>query len=180
MEFIIKGRNIELNEDIKERANKKIRDRVLKYFDRVIKIELEITLEKNPKIVQNNIAEVTVFTPGETIRSEDAGSDMFEAVDRVSGKLERQIKRYRNKMIQKRRKASENPVTNLNKVEEKIKKQIVKVKSFTIKPVTPEEAVIQMELLGHDFFVFTNAETENTAVVYKRKDKNYGLIEPKK
>lgn len=180
MEFIIKGRNIELNEDIKERANKKIRDRVLKYFDRVIKIELEITLEKNPKIVQNNIAEVTVFTPGETIRSEDAGSDMFEAVDRVSGKLERQIKRYRNKLIQRRRKASENPVTNLNKVEEKIKKQIVKVKSFTIKPVTPEEAVIQMELLGHDFFVFTNAETENTAVVYKRKDKNYGLIEPKK
>jgi putative sigma-54 modulation protein len=180
MEFIIKGRNIELNEDIKERANKKIRDRVLKYFDRVIKIELEITLEKNPKIVQNNIAEVTVFTPGETIRSEDAGSDMFEAVDRVSSKLERQIKRYRNKLIQRRRKSSENPVTNLNKVEEKIKKQIVKVKSFTIKPITPEEAVIQMELLGHDFFVFINAETENTAVVYKRKDKNYGLIEPKK
>jgi putative sigma-54 modulation protein len=66
----------------------------------------------------------------------------------------------------------------LHNVEEEIKKQIVKVKTFTIKPITPEEAVMQMELLGHDFFVFINAETGNTAVVYRRKDKNYGLIEP--
>jgi putative sigma-54 modulation protein len=178
MELIVKGRNIELNDEIKERANQKIRDRVLKYFDKVTRIELELTLEKNPKIVLNNIAEVTVFTPGEIIRSESEGLDVFDAIDKVANKLERQIKRYRNKIIQRRRKSGENHSTTLHNVEEEIKKQIVKVKTFTIKPITPEEAVMQMELLGHDFFVFINAETGNTAVVYRRKDKNYGLIEP--
>jgi putative sigma-54 modulation protein len=178
MELILKSRNIELNDEIRERANQKIRDRALKYFDKVTKIELELRLEKNPKIVLNNIAEVTVFTPGEIIRSESAGSDVFEAIDKVANKLERQIKRYRNKLIQKRRKSGENHSTTLHNVEEEIKKQIVKVKTFTIKPITPEEAVMQMELLGHDFFVFINAETDGTAVVYRRKDKNYGLIEP--
>ena len=178
MELILKGRNIELNDEVKERANEKIRDRVLKYFDKVTKIELELTLEKNPKIVLNNIAEVTVLSPGEIIRSESAGADVFEAIDKVANKLERQIKRYRNKLIQRRRKSNENSLTTLQNVEEEIKKQIVKVKTFTIKPITPEEAVMQMELLGHDFFVFINSETEGTAVVYRRKDKNYGLIEP--
>jgi putative sigma-54 modulation protein len=178
MELIVKGRNIELNDEIKERANQKIRDRILKYFDKVTRIELELTLEKNPKIVLNNIAEVTVFTPGEIIRSESEGLDVFDAIDKVANKLERQIKRYRNKIIQRRRKSGENHSTTLHNVEEEIKKQIVKVKTFTIKPITPEEAVMQMELLGHDFFVFINAETGNTAVVYRSKDKNYGLIEP--
>ncbi len=178
MELIVKSRNIELNDEIKERANQKIRDRAAKYFDKVTKIELELRLEKNPKIVLNNIAEVTVFTPGEIIRSESAGSDTFEAIDKVANKLERQIKRYRNKLIQRRRKHGENHLITLHNVEEEIKKQIVKVKTFTIKPITPEEAVIQMELLGHDFFVFINSETDSTAVVYRRKDKNYGLIEP--
>ena len=101
MEFIVKGRNIELGDDIRTRADKKIKERVIKYFDKVTKIELGLTIEKNPKIVLDNIAEVTVFTPGEIIRAKDAGTDAFEAIDKVAAKLERQIKRYRNKMIQK-------------------------------------------------------------------------------
>ncbi len=178
MEFILKGRNIELGDDIRARADKKIKERVVKYFDKVTKIELGLTIEKNPKIVLDNIAEVTVFTPGEIIRVKDAGTDAFEAIDKVAAKLERQIKRYRNKMIQRGRRPEESPVNIFGSAEEDIKKQIVKVKTFTIKPVTPEEAVMQMELLGHDFFVFINSETEKTAVIYKRNDKNYGLIEP--
>jgi putative sigma-54 modulation protein len=82
-------------------------------------------------------------------------------------------------MIQKGRKNNNNSkAVTVKNIEDDVKNQIVKVKTFTIKPTTPEEAVMQMELVGHDFFVFINAETGKTAVVYKRKDKNYGLIEP--
>lgn len=178
MEFIIKSRNVELADDIKQRAEKKLKNNILKYFDKVIKIEVELSLEKNPKITLNNIAEVTVFTPGEIIRTKAEAPDMFESIDRVSAKLERQIKRYRNKMIQRGRRGNDSRHASLKDIEDDIKSQIVKVKTFTIKPTTPEEAVMQMELLGHDFFVFINSETQNTAVVYKRKDKNYGLIDP--
>ena len=105
--------------------------------------------------------------------------DIFEAIDKVSSKIERQIKKYRNKIIQRGRKNFNNKeVVPEKSIEEKIRKQIVKTKNFAIKPITPEEAVIQMEMLGHDFFVFINSESEKTAVIYRRKDNNYGLIEP--
>jgi putative sigma-54 modulation protein len=178
VEFIIKSRNAELTDDVKQRAEKKIKNNILKYFDKVIKIEATFSIEKNPKITLNNIVEVTVFTPGEIIRTKAEGFDMFEAIDKANAKLERQIKKYREKITQKNRKNHLNKATSVIDVEEEIKSQIVKVKTFTIKPTTVEEAVMQMELLGHDFFVFINSESGSTAVVYKRKDKNYGLIEP--
>ncbi len=134
---------------------------------------------------------MTVFTGREVIRAADSGSDIFEAVDRVSNKLERQVKKFRDKIIKRGRKnyppVADEPAgiefeglgTKKNEsLEEKIRKSIVKIKTFELKPISPEEAVIQMELLGHDFFVFINSESEKTAVVYRRKDKNYGLIEP--
>ena len=111
MELIVKSRSMDLNGAVKERIEKKIKNNVLKYFDKVTKIEVELLIEKNPKINLNNIAEVTVFTPGDIIRIKSEGTYMFEAIDRVSKKLERQIKRYRNKIIQKRsRKNSEEKV----------------------------------------------------------------------
>ena len=178
MEFKIKSRNMDLNNELKDRAEKKIKDKMLKYFDKIIKIEVELTLEKNPKIALNNLIEVTVFTGGEVLRAESSGSDMFEAIDKVSNKLERLIKRFRDKLIQRGRKGYESKISSGANVEKELKKMIVKTKTFTLKPIAPEEAVIQMELLGHDFFVFISSETGETAVVYKRKDKNYGLIEP--
>ncbi|MBM3714041.1 MAG: ribosomal subunit interface protein, partial [Actinobacteria bacterium] len=93
-------------------------------------------------------------------------------------KLERQIKKYRNKIIQRGRKSAGNKIGIEDSIDTFIKKQIVKVKSFTIKPSSPEDAVLQMDLLGHDFFVFINSESGKTSVVYRRKDKKYGLIEP--
>lgn len=178
MEFIIKARNIELNGGLKERAEKKIKSKIAKYFDRLIKIEVELKFEKNPKINKNNIVEVTVFTGGEIIRIKEAGQDMFEAIDRVSNKLERQIKRFRDKMIERGRKTPNSKLATSGETSEEAQKEIVKIKNFDIKPMSNEEAIMQMELLGHDFFVFINAETDKTAIIYKRKDKNYGLIEP--
>lgn len=194
MEFIVKGRNIDLTDDLKQMAEKKIKTRVEKYCPKAVQVEVELSQEKNPKIAKNKIAEVTVITPGEIIRSKESGTEMHEAIDKVADKLELQIKKYRGKTIQRGRrntggiKAADFEVieedsnnhrgATLEDIEEDLKSQIVKVKTFTIKPTTPEDAIIQMELLGHDFFVFINSETSKTAVVYRREDNDYGLIEP--
>jgi putative sigma-54 modulation protein len=190
MEYVVKGRNFEVDEKIKSYTDRKIRDRVNKLLDRVVKIEVKFNFEKNPRISENNLVEVTVFASGAVIRATDSSSDVYTAIDGVSSKLERQVKKFRGKLLKRNRKnytGTGEPVSQLlqeesqpggENIEEKIRKSIVKVKTFNLKPTSPEEAVIQMELLGHDFFVFINSETEQTAVVYRRKDKNYGLIEP--
>jgi len=189
MEYIVKARNFELNEKIKDYSEKKIRNKIEKLLERTTKTEVKFVMEKNPRISENNKVEVTAFTPGAVIRVTDTGTDVFSAIDKVSSKLERQIKKYREKLIRKGRKNHDAPgitASDIGKIgsadseniEEKIRKSIVKTKTFMLKPISPEEAVIQMELLGHDFFVFINSETERTAVVYRRKDLNYGLIEP--
>jgi putative sigma-54 modulation protein len=179
MDYILKSRNVELNDDIKEYVEKKIKTRLEKFDDKIVKIEIEFSLEKNPSINLNNKIVVTIFTPRAVIRATDYGVDFFEAIDKVNGKIERQVKKYKNKIIQKVRKVSEVKV-DPEDLEEDLEelKTIVKTKKFEIKPMTPDEASLQMELIGHDFYVFVNAETGRTAVLYKRKDENYGLIEP--
>ncbi len=189
MEYIVKARNFELDEKIKDYAEKKIRTKIEKLLDRTTKTEVKFVLEKNPRITENNRVEVTAFASGAVIRVTDTGTDVFAAIDKVSSKLERQIKKYREKLIRKGRKSQNahgvtaedigNTVSSgLEDIEEEISKSIVKTKTFMLKPTSPEEAVMQMEFLGHDFFVFINSETDRTAVVYRRKDLNYGLIEP--
>ena len=179
MEFIVKGRNIELTDDLKQMAEKKIKVKVEKYYNKAAQVEVELSQEKNPKINKNNIAEVTVITPGEIIRSKESAVEMHEAIDKVANKLERQIKKYRSKTIQRGRRGNgSSKTTSLEDIETDLKKQIVKVKTFPIKSTTPVDAIMQMELLGHDFYVFINSETTKTALVYRRNDKNYGLIEP--
>ncbi len=180
MEFKLKSRNIDLNEDIRSYVDKKIKDRVQKFLDKITKVEVEISFEKNPSISLNNLIEVTLFASGTVIRATDSGKDAFEAIDKVSSKIDRQIKRYKNKMIQKSRKLDPNAYEKIDieKEEEKLQ-SIVRTKTFAMKPMTPEEATLQMELLGHDFFLFINSENNKSSVVYKRKDENYGLIEPR-
>lgn len=186
MEFIIKSKNLELDEKIKSYVKRKIKNKIEKVLDKIIKMEVKFMFEKNPRINMNNIIEVTVFTNGSVIKATDSGTDVFEAVDKVNDKLERQVKKYREKLISRGRKGNNlketgGPVDSDSKtvtLDGQQKKTIVKTKTFTLKPIPPEEAVLEMELLGHDFFVFINSETGRTAVVYRRKDNNYGLIEP--
>ncbi|HEY4663274.1 MAG TPA: ribosome-associated translation inhibitor RaiA [Candidatus Humimicrobiaceae bacterium] len=186
MEFVIKSKNIELDEKIRNYAERKIKNKIDKILDKVIKMEIKFTYEKNPRINLNNLAEVTVFTAGAVIRATDSGTDVFEAVDKVISKLERQVKKYREKLINRGRKSSgQGEAAKLEETgegyeagEDEVDQSIVKTKTFILKPVLPEEAILQMELLGHDFFVFINSETGRTAVIYRRKDKKYGLIEP--
>ncbi|MHB1348040.1 MAG: ribosome hibernation-promoting factor, HPF/YfiA family [Candidatus Humimicrobiaceae bacterium] len=179
MEYVLKSRNVELNDEIKEYVQKKIKTKIEKFDDKITKIEIEFSLEKNPSINLNNKIVVTIFTPKAVIRATEYGVDFFEAIDKVYYKLERQVKKYKDKLLQKVRKVSDTKI-KAEETDESFEdlKKIVKTKNFEIKPMTPEDATLQMELIGHDFFVFVNSQTGRTAVLYKRKDENYGIIEP--
>ncbi|MCL5986628.1 MAG: ribosome-associated translation inhibitor RaiA [Actinobacteria bacterium] len=179
MNISFQGKNIEATQNLHEYAARKI-ERIGKFFDGIIKVEVAFIVEKNPSIQDGNRVEVTIFTNGPVIRGQAASTDMYGSIDIVAGKLERQIKRYKNKLIQRskqNRKNSENGAVKTEKGSEEQK--IVKVKQFYVKPMQPQEATLQMDLLGHDFFVFLNSESEEVNVVYRRRDGNYGLIEPK-
>uniref|UniRef100_UPI002A818B24 ribosome hibernation-promoting factor, HPF/YfiA family n=1 Tax=Hungatella sp. TaxID=2613924 RepID=UPI002A818B24 len=131
--------------------------------------------------VQKDIQKIEVPIPvkGHIIRAEESSSDMYVSIDLVEEILERQLKKYKNKLIDKKQSApsfSEAFLQEDASAEEEI--QIVKSKKFAVKPMDPEEACVQMELLGHNFYVFLNADTEEVNVVYKRKGGTYGLIEP--
>lgn len=178
MQIIVKGKNIEITEALRQYACDKV-SRVGKYFDGILKTEIELSVERNPKIPESQVIEVTIFSTGPIIRAKESASDMYHAIDLVTTKLERQARRVKEKMIDRHHHAK-NPFKELSVADEDEESEavIVKTKSFALKPMTPEEATLQMDLVGHDFFVFINSETEETNVVYKRKDGNYGLIEP--
>lgn len=181
MQMIVKGKNLEITEALREYALEKV-GKVEKYFDKIIKTEIEMSVERNPKISDNQVVEVTVFTSGPVIRAKESAADMYQAIDLVAAKLERQVRKAKKKLIDRSHHAR-NPFKDpgllpLEEEEEDKEPVIVKTKSFPLKPMTPEEACLQMDLVGHDFFVFINADTEETNVVYRRKDGNYGLIEP--
>jgi len=178
MQFQVKSRNVEVSDAIKTYAEEK-----LSKLDRQLddpRVELELAVEKNPSIAENHVAEATVWTKGPTLRARESSSDMKASIDQLVGKLERQVKRYREKRrVAPRRHARDGGVPMEQPVElEESETAIVKTKQFSVTPMSAEEAVLQLELVGHDFFVFRNAETEIINVVYRRRDGDYGLIEP--
>ena len=179
MRLQVKGRNLEVSEQIRQYAEEKMGK-----LDRLVsdptRVELELAVEKNPSIAENHVAEATVWTKGPTLRARESSSDMKASIDQLVGKLERQVKRYREKRrVAPRRHARDGGVPMEQPVElEESETAIVKTKQFSVSPMSAEEAVLQLELVGHDFFVFQNAETLEVNVVYRRRDSNYGLIEP--
>ena len=183
MNLTVKGRNLVLTEAISTYAEEKI-GRLGRYLTDGSRCEVEIWTEKNPSISDNQVVEATIFTKGPVIRAREASSDIRASIDLVFDKLERQVKKYRGKL-----QSHQGPAMGTfaaegfalpeetDEIEEEPQPRIVKTKQFMVKPMTPEEAALQLELVGHDFFVFTNSETSETAVVYRRRDGNYGLIE---
>jgi len=177
MKMIIKGRHMEVTPAIREYAEEKI-GRVAKVLDSMImSAEVELFTERNPSIENGQVAEVTVYTKGPVIRAKEAASDMYAAIDLVSEKLESQLRKYKTKLVDKRRTAAPQPMVEPEPEPES--PSIVKTKVLEVKPMSPEEAILQLELLGHDFFVFSSAETEEISVLYRRNDGDYGLIEPR-
>lgn len=179
MKIQTRGENLQLTDALRDYVEKKI-GRLEKYFDTPPGQNVQVTLS----VVRDlDIVEVTMPLNGIIIRAEERSPDMYASIDLVSEKLEGQIRKHKTKLNRRLREEGirtmfQEAITTTVAVEEEEEGQIVRVKKFAFKPMTTEEAVLQMDLLGHDFFVFSNAETEEVNVVYRRHDGNYGLIEP--
>ncbi|MBA2443306.1 MAG: ribosome-associated translation inhibitor RaiA [Rubrobacter sp.] len=205
MDVAVKGRNISVTEALERHALEKV-ERVRKFFDAEnsdCRAEVELIHQRNSSIPDPNVAEVTMFINGTVLKAREASADMYASIDLMSDKLERQVKRYRGRQIdrwQGKKGAAATPpgtpevASPVGEVADDLpgdvapapeaapylgpEKKIVRTKQFQMKPMDPEEAALQMELLDHSFFVFTSADTGDINVVYRRRDGNYGLIEP--
>lgn len=182
MKFIISGKNIEVTPGLRETIEQKL-GKLERYFTPETEIVVTLSVEKGRQKI-----EVTIPVKGSIIRSEQTSNDMYVSIDLVEEIIERQLRKYKNKLIARSQghPTAATPTGSIKKEfiesedettdDEEIR--IVRTKKFGIKPMYPEDACIQMELLGHSFFVFSNAETDEVNVVYRRKDGSFGLIEP--
>ena len=173
MKFIIIGRNIDITEGLKSAVQEKL-GKLERYFTPETEIHVTLSVEKDRQKI-----EVTIPVKGNIIRSEQVSSDMYVSIDLVEEVIERQLRKYKTKIVNQQQAGG-----NFQKefVEDEFLEDeevnIISTKKFGIKPMYPEDACVQMELLGHNFYVFRNAETDEVNVVYKRKGNTYGLIEP--
>jgi putative sigma-54 modulation protein len=186
MEVTIQCRHVELPDSVLAAAREKV-TRLSRFVDGWDHADIHFTEEKNPRISAKEVCEVTLRGHGHVIRAKAAAKDSMSAVDRVVDKLEHQLDKLKTRM--KKRKHGDRPVAVVDGPalvpgdagdddhEDSGAPTIVKTKRFEIKPMTPEEAVLQMDLLGHDFYLFTNADTGIAAVLYRRDDGNLGLID---
>jgi putative sigma-54 modulation protein len=175
MQLQVKGKNVEVSDSLRSYAEAKLR-KLERQLSDPTRVELELAVERNPSIAESQVAEATVWTKGPVLRAREASTDMKASIDQLTEKLARQVKRYREKRRQEpRRGAAPEPLVEPSDGPEPL---IVKTKQFPVKPMSPDEAVLQLELVGHDFFVFQNAESGDVNVVYRRRDASFGLIEP--
>ena len=175
MRLHVKGKNVEVTDSLRQYAQEKL-GKLERQLADPTRVELELAVERNPSISANHVAEATIWTKGPVLRAREASADHKASIDQLVDKLERQVKRYREKRRRYRSAPPEAIPENAVPVEGE--PRIVKTKRFPVKPMSPDEAVLQLELVGHDFFVFQNAETMEVNVVYRRRDGSYGLIEP--
>ncbi|NJN53410.1 MAG: ribosome-associated translation inhibitor RaiA [Anaerolineae bacterium] len=183
MELMIQGRNLELTPRLQNYVEKKTA-RLDRFMPNLTEVKVDLSAENTRSAVDSQVAQITVRdNRGMILRAEERSNDMFAAVDAVVDKLYRQINRYRGK---KKRKWRQNESAEefmgeplpLDEVEESEEAKIVRTKQFSLKPMTEEEAIDQLELLGHDFYVFFNADSNAVNVLYRRHDNNYGLLQP--
>lgn len=175
MKVTVIAKNIELTDALKEIVQKKI-SKLEKYFEPSIEARVTLSVQKSSHII-----EVTIPFNGVILRGEESTSDMYKSLDLVEDKLERQIRKQKTKLAKKNNESlrfAEINDSSYEAIDYEDEGKLVKVKKFGVKPMNSEEAILQMDLLGHNFFVYQDAETNKVNVVYKRKDGDYGLLEP--
>lgn len=184
MELSINSRNIELTTRLQNYVEKKT-GRLDRYLPNLTEVRVDLSSEQTRSSVERQVAQITVRDKrGTILRAEERNSDMFAAVDAVIDKLYRQIQRYRGKRKRRWRGGGQTedfigePLPFEDDIDDEDESSIVRVKRFAMRPMSPDEAVDQIELLGHDFFVFFNTEDEAVNVLYRRRDQNYGLLQP--
>src|ERR687887_197992 len=182
MQVTVKGRNTEVPEKLRAHAEQKLA-KVKRFDDRILAMDVEFSEERNPRVAEAHKVEVTVTTKSRLVRAQASATDPAAAVDQVIDRLERQIKKLKGRRVDRTQhaegvKAMAPQVSQREPDEASSEQTFARYKRIEMKPITPEEAVDQMELLGHDFFLFSNAETQQANVVYRRRNGGYGLIEP--
>jgi putative sigma-54 modulation protein len=180
MELQINGRNMELTERLDEYVRRKV-SKLDRYLPTIASARMDLSYENTRSAGDSQVAQLTIRGErGVILRSEERTGDMFASIDAVMDKMYRQIARYKGKRKRSRRGApvEELQVLSEQELEEEEEREIVRVKRFRVAPMLQEEAIEQMELLGHDFFVFYNADQGGINVLYRRKDENYGLLIP--
>ncbi len=185
MDVVIRGKNVKVSKSLRTAAEEHLA-KLDRYANGFARAEVDFSEERNPRIADNQKCEVLVHVKGHLLKAHASASEPFAALYAVCDKVEHQVKRLKDKRVARhhpkrvRTQRVELPPLDMEEEEEPEEPQtarIVKTKEFTIKPMTAEEAVLQMDLLGHDFFLFTSSETGRAAVIYRRNDGNFGLIE---
>jgi ribosome hibernation promoting factor len=193
MQLQVSGRNLDITEPLREYAERKLA-RIERHLTEDTRVDLELAIERNRSISANQHAELTVWTRGPVLRAHEYADDMYAAIDLAVDKLDRQVRRYRERRrhwrphhqardieallpLSEDDEAASATLANGEEPELPIP-TIVKTKRFNMKPMHPDEAALQLELVGHAFYVFLNAESDAVAVIYRRRDGNLGVIEP--
>ena len=172
MTFIIIGKNIDVTPGLKEAVEHKL-GKLERYFTPDTEIHVTLSVQKELQKI-----EVTIPVKGSMIRAEESSTDMYVSIDLVEEVIERQLRKYKNKLVQREQGGGSFRQEFIEREAEDEEVKIIRTKMFDRKPMYPEDACIQMEMLGHSFYVFVNAETDQVNVVYKRKGNTYGLLEP--
>jgi putative sigma-54 modulation protein len=189
----VSGRNLDITAPIREYAERKLA-RIERHLTEDTRVDLELAIERNRSISANQHAELTVWTRGPVLRAHEYAEDMYAAIDLAVDKLDRQVRRYRERRRHWRPHHQARDIEALlpladdeeaamftggNGAEPELPiPAIVKTKRFNMKPMHPDEAALQLELVGHEFYVFLNADSDSVAVIYRRRDGNLGVIEP--
>jgi putative sigma-54 modulation protein len=192
MQLIVQGKNIQVTDRLREYVETKV-NRLDRYLTTITDARMELASESTRKHGDRQIAQLTIHSKGMMLRAEERSGDIFTSVDMVMDKMRRQIDRYKSKRrdrfrgqgreieppdLEEGEVDAEGLLDEIHEDDETLEGAIVRVKRFQVSPMNPEEAIEQMELLGHDFFVFYNADGGQFNVVYRRRDGNYGLIQP--
>jgi putative sigma-54 modulation protein len=173
MMVTVTGKNVEVTDALRDYSEKKAA-KVNKFFEKSpVGAQVTLSTERGKHIV-----DITIQVNGLLLRGEEKTNDMYASIDGAIDKIERQVHKYKTRINRRLHNDNKVVISPVIHMEESIAPVIKRTKRFTVKPMSDEEAVMQMDLLGHDFFVFSNSETDEINVVYRRKDGNYGLIEP--
>ena len=177
MELQITGKNIELSPAVHRYAERKL-GKLGRYLPNITESRVDILAEETKSPQQRFVVQMTIDSGGTLLRGEERGEDLFSAIDKVATVMSRQIEHHKGKLYEKGKGSSLARSEFSKETETRPQRRVVKVKQFAVKPMSVAEATEEMELLGHDFFLFFNEDTEKLNLLYRRKDGNYGLIEP--
>lgn len=178
MQLIVTGKNVEVTDRMRAYVEKKI-GKLDRYLPTVLEARVELLFEETRSAKDRQRVELTILNNGTILRAEERSSDIFASIDAVADKMFRQIERYKGRLQDRRTMAAAPPLREeVAPEEEAVTGEIVRVKRFRVTPLTPEDAIEQMEMLGHDFFVFLNPLSGRLSVLYRRRDGNYGVLEP--